>query len=174
MKASKIIQSMSLLAVFVLGGAVQAMAQIELPEIEVTAARYEYLNSVNPKDVAKPVSMAEYYASAYDLEGAEFYEDEYDNYFVSFFIPKGKILAAYDKDGNLLRTAEKYENVKVPAKVSEAVATRYPNWSIAKDVYLVSYHSEKGKTVVNKVYKLVLENGNKRMRVKVNDAGEFL
>jgi hypothetical protein len=51
----------------------------------------------------------------------------YDNYVVSFYIPEGKILAAYDKDGRLLRTAERYKDVAVPKKVREAVAKKYGN-----------------------------------------------
>lgn len=115
--------------------------------------------------------MLEREAAAYELKNSEFYEDEYDNYFVSFYIPEGRILAAYDKDGNLLRTAEKFKNVAVPKAVREAVAKRFPQWTISNDVYLVSYHDKNG---VIKRYKLLLENGNQRMKVKIDDKGKFL
>lgn len=151
-------------------------AQQELGPIVIIASNYKYLNAVSPEEVAQPVSMMEYYAAAYDVKSAEFYEDEYDTYFVSFYIPEGKILAAYDKDGHLLRTAERFKNVAVPKMISQAVAKRFPNWSIAKDVYVVSYYSETATkaSATQKVYKLLLEDGSKRMRVKVKDTGEFL
>ncbi len=149
----------------------QTLAQIVLPEIIVRAANYKYLNAMNPEDAAQPVSMIEQYAAAYDIKGTAFYEDEYDNYFISFFIPEGKILAAYDKNGALIRTIEKYKNVDVPRAVKQAVANRYPKWAITKDVYLVNYQAQGATT---KQYKLVLENGDKRMRVKITDTGEFL
>lgn len=163
-----------LLAVFVFGASLQAFAQKVLPEITITAANYKYLNATSPEETAQPVNMLEHYAAAYDIKGAEFYEDEYDNYVVSFFIPDGKILAAYDKEGKLLRTAEKFKDVAVPSSVRQAVAKKFPNWTISRDVYVVSYHDRREGRVIKKMYKLVLENGSQRMRVKVTDGGDFL
>lgn len=173
MKTKSIV--MVVMATFILGVSMQALAQV-LGPIVVTASNYKYLNAVNPEEAAQPVNMLERYAAAYDVKSAEFYEEEYNNYFVSFYIPEGKILAAYDKEGHLLRTIEKYKNVGVPKQISEAVAKRFPKWSMGKDVYIVSYQSEPADQArtMKKVYKLVLENGDKRMRVKLDDGGEFL
>lgn len=173
MKALKSILKIVFVAVFILDHSAQTFAQIILPEIVVTASNYKYLNAVGPEEAAKPVNMLEEYAAAYDLKGAEFYEDVYDNYFVSFFIPDGKILAAYDKDGKLLRTAEKYKDIGVPQHIKQVVAKKYPGWKIAKDVYLVNYYAKEGG-ITTKLYKILLENGDKRMRIKINDKGEFL
>ena len=162
---------LSLLCVFILGFTIQSIAQVELPEVTIVATNYKYLNSVDDKDTPLPVKRLEREAAAFDLKNSEFYEDEYDTYFVSFYIPEGKILAAYDKDGKLLRTAEKYKNIKLPQTVAKTVADTYPQWTISKDAYLVSYYDERGTT---KVYKLLLENGKKRMRVKINDQGDII
>lgn len=174
MKISKLMMGSLLLGVFIFEASIQTFAQKVLPEITITAANYKYLNAISPEEAAQPVNMLEYYAAAYDIKGAEFYEDEYDSYVVSFFIPDGKILAAYDKDGKLLRTAEKFKGVAVPNNVRQAVATRFPKWTISKDVYLVSFHDKRDGSVTKKLYKLLLENGDQRMRVKVTDLGEFL
>ncbi len=155
---------------FTLGYTIPVFAQETLPEVTVVATNYKYLKSVGGKEVAQPVQVLQRTAAAYDVKKSEYYEDEYDSYFISFYIPQGQILAAYDKDGKLIRTAEKYENVKLPSAVTNAVAGRFPNWKISKDVYQVTYYEEKG---ADKKYKLLLENGNKRMKVKVNEAGEF-
>ncbi|MEE1962753.1 hypothetical protein V1387_08665 [Allomuricauda taeanensis] len=48
-------------------------------------------------------------AAAYDVKNSDVYMDEYDYYEVAFHIPKGMILAAYDKDGKIMRTAEKVQ-----------------------------------------------------------------
>ncbi len=162
----------ALVSVAALVATLQTFAQKVLPEITITAPNYKYLNAISPEETAQPVNMVEQYAAAYDIKGAEFYEDEYDNYLVSFYIPEGKILAAYGKDGKLLRTAERYKNVAVPKEVMEAVAKRFPNWTVSKDVYKVSYYDEKGWST-KKQYKLMLENGDKRMRIKTNDKGEL-
>ena len=172
MKTLKFVQKLQVV-VLILGATTLAYAQNVLPEIVIRAANYKYLDAVSAEEASQPVNMAEQSAAAYDIKGQEFYEDEYDKYFVSFIIPEGKILAAYDKDGKLLRTAERYKSVALPQSVKQAVATKYPGWSISKDVYLVNYQATEGKAT-RKLYKLLLENGDKRMRVKVTDKGEFL
>jgi len=173
MKTLKSNQKILMAVVFIFVAASQAIAQIILPEIVITATNYKYLNAVSPEESPAPVNMLEQYAAAYDVKGSKFYEDEYDNYFVSFYIPDGKILAAYDKDGKLLRTAEKYKDYGVPLMVKQAVEKKYPEWTISKDVFLVNYYAA-GGGVTRKLYKLVLENGDKRMKIKVSDTGDFL
>ena len=172
MKTSKLFRLTLFSGLFVLGVIVETFAQEVLPEIIVTEAMYKYLNSVNPEEAAQPVSMLEQYVASYDLKGAEFYEDEYDNYVVSFFIPNGKILALYAKDGTLLQTAERYNDSALPKNILKTIANKYPKWAVSQDVYLVTYHQKDGST--RKIYKLVLQDGNKKVRIKVNDQAEFL
>ena len=56
-------------------------------------------------------------------------------------------------------------------EVMNSVAIRFPGWTIADDVYKVDYHYKKG---TNKMYKLILKNGDKKMRVKTDENGRFL
>jgi hypothetical protein len=143
-----------------------------LPEVLVTSpVNYKYLKSTGDKNAGEPVKMLQKMAATYNVKNADFYEDEYDNYFVSFYIPDGEILAVYDQNGKIIRTAERYKNVALPKDVRESVTKRFPNWGIPKDVYLVTYTTEQG---ANKGYKIVLENGDKRLRIKTNEKGEFL
>ena len=88
-----------------------------------------------------------------------------------FIFQKGKILAAYDKDGKILQTIEKYKDVGLPKSVVNGVVKRFPGWTIGKEAYLITYHHQKG---VDKKYKLTLENGDKRLRVKIDTKGNFL
>lgn len=168
MKKSKKYLAMGLLLMVI---SARSSAQIVLPEVRVVASSYKYLDAVTNQELAQPVKMLEMKAAAFDVKKSEFYEDEYDTYYVSFYLPEGQILASYDKDGKLLRTAEKFKNTMLPKAVAKAVVTMYPKWTIAKDIYLVNYHDEKGAT---KVYKIVLENGDKRRRIKLNENGDFL
>lgn len=148
-----------------------SFAQVVLPEITIKAVKYKYLDAVDYKNAPQPVKLLQRQAATYNVKDSEFYDDDYDNYYISFYIPNGKILAAYDRNGKLLRTAEKYKNVQLPATITSAVATRFPQWTISKDVYLVSFYDAKGAS--NKRYKLLLENGDKRLKVNVNDQGEI-
>ncbi|MGB5820745.1 MAG: nicotinate-nucleotide adenylyltransferase [Saonia sp.] len=150
----------------------QVIKTEQLSEVIVYATNYKYLNNVNTQEVASiPVEMLERKVAAFNLKDSEFYQDDYDLYQISFYIPEGKILAAYDSDGKLIRTAERFKDISLPTAVREAVLDRFPQWVITKDVYLVNYHEDKGAT---KRYKLKLKNGDEIIRVKVDEKGEFL
>lgn len=142
----------------------QVFAQIpkveQLSEVVVTAVNYKYLNATDSKEVAIPVKMLERKVAAYDVQDAEFYSDDFDFYTVSFIIPEGKIVAAYNGEGEIMRTIERFEDVKLPTAVRNAVAERFPNWIIVNDVYKVTYTENKG---ANMTYKLKLKNGDKTM-----------
>ncbi|MEH6536127.1 MAG: nicotinate-nucleotide adenylyltransferase [Psychroserpens sp.] len=164
-------KSILIALIFVLSN--QMYAQItELPEVLITAVNYKYLNAVDSAENSLTIQMLEEKVAMFDIKNSEYYNDEYDTYQVSFYIPDGKILAAYDKNGKLIRTIEKFKNVKLPKKVQTAIAKRFPKWSMTSDVYLVSFH--KKKDVAKKQYKVRLENGDKKMKVKVDQEGNFL
>lgn len=165
----------SLLILFLFGLMSSLSAQItepeELKEVELVAVNYKYLDATTSDQVAVPVKMLQEKVAKFDITREDFYQDEYGVYEVSFFIPVGTILAAYDRDGKLIRTIEKFKNISVPAAVREAVMEQYPKWEIIKDVYLVNYHDKKG---AEKTYKLKLQNGNEVIRVKTDEKGNIL
>lgn len=154
------------------GVATSVYSQNTLPEIIVRAVRYKYLSAVTKEEVSQPVKMLQRKAAEYNVKSTDYYEEDNDVYFVSFYIPEGQILASYDKEGKLVSTVEKYKDIELPKNISMAVGKRYPNWSINKDVYFVNYHQT--DTEVNKYYKLTLRNGDKRLQVKLNAVGEFM
>jgi hypothetical protein len=161
---------MWMLGAFTTALTLQAFTQ-DLPEVTVYGLRHKYLSAVDNKELARPVKMLERRAAEFDVKSSDYYEEEYDTYFISFYIPDGEILATYDKDGKLLSTVEKYKNVALPQTIAQAVVKRFPNWTIPKDVYLVNYNEQSGS---KKVYKITLENADKRLKIKVNDKGEFI
>jgi hypothetical protein len=164
-----------LLVLLALGLTTQFYAQVindgMLPEVLVRATNYKYLNSVDNSEAAVPVQLLEDMAAKFDVKSSEFYEEESDFYRVYFFIPEGKIVAAYDRDGKIIYTVEKFKNVALPNAVASSIAERFPGWKIAKDVYKVNYDAKQG---TKKQYKVVLENGKKTIRVKVDEEGAFL
>ncbi len=165
-----------LLGLFVFGLTTQVYSQItkteKLSDVTVYATNYKYLNDIASEEPADiNVELLQRKVAAFNIQDSEFYQDDYDLYEVNFFIPEGKILAAYDKDGKLLRTAERFKDVNLPKSVKESVFERFPGWTITRDVYLVNYHDTKGAT---KKYKLKLVNGDKVMRIKTDEQGNFL
>ncbi|WP_400079201.1 nicotinate-nucleotide adenylyltransferase [Winogradskyella sp. R77965] len=162
----------SILVILLLTLSSQVFSQvIELKEVVITAVNYKYLNAVDSEENAISVQELEEKVAMFDIKSSEFYNDEYDTYNISFYIPDGKILAAYDKNGKLIRTIEKFKNVKLPSAVSSAIAKRFPNWTIVSDVYQVVFH--KSNDVVKKQYKVRLKNGDKKMKVKLDEKGNF-
>jgi len=142
-----------------------------LPEVLVRATNYKYLNSVDYTEAAVPVQYLEDMAAKFDTRSSEFYEDLGDFYRVYFYIPEGTLVAAYDRNGKILYTIEKYKDIALPLVVLSSVHDRFPGWTIAKDVYKVSFDVKKGS---KKQYKIVLKNGKETIRVKVDEEGVFL
>jgi hypothetical protein len=67
---------------------------------------------------------------------------------------------------------ERYKNMALPQSARKSIAERYPNWTIASDVYLVNYYGSDNTS--KKVYKIVLENGTKRLRIKADEQGKLI
>lgn len=151
---------------------VKTFGQETLPGVTVISLNYKYIKSISDTNSAQSVRTMQSKAANFDLKNSDFYVEDYDDFFVSFYIPKGEILATYDKEGKLTSTAERFRDVALPAEVRKAVGNRYPGWRITKDVYLVNYYGDKRES--SKVYKVVLENGDKRIRARLNEKGEFL
>ena len=161
----------------ILGLTIQTYGQIkteELSEVVISATNYKYLNKVGLENASLPVAMLQQKVAGFNIKDADFYTDEYDTYEVTFYIPEGYVLASYDGQGNILRTAERYKDVALPKKVIESVARTYPGWAFAKDTYLVNYYDKGLAGKITKRYKIVLKNGDERIRVKCDEEGNFL
>jgi len=159
------------LIILLVGFNLAAFSQETLPPVTVESVNYKYIRSVYDHDAAQPVKLLQHKAATYDVKESDYYEDEFEGYSISFHLPNGQVLATYDKDGKLLRTAERYKNIALPAVVRKSVAEKYPNWGFTKDTYVVNYYADDKPS---KVYKMVLENGSKRIRIKTNEAGELI
>jgi len=161
------------LGLFILGLTAQVNSQtIELPKT-VISVNYKYLNTVNSDNVPKLVKKLKNEMLNYNnAELSKLYDDEYETYKVSFYVPEGKIIAAYDINGKIIRTIEKYKNVRLPLIVMQAISKRFPNWGIVEDVYYINYHSEKDS--LKQEYKIKLKNEDKIITVKTDEKGAFL
>ena len=141
-----------------------------IKEITISAVNYKYLNAVDNQAAPIPVKLLERKAASFDLTTQDFYYDDYDYFEVTLHIPQGRILAAYDKEGTLLRTIERYKDVKLPDEVAVSILKNYPGWKMIGDVYSVRYHDGKSK----RIWKVSLTKGNKIMRIKMDPYGNEL
>ena len=145
-----------------------------LDEIKLLGINYKYLNALGNEDVAHPVKLLEQKVATFDLKSLAIYEDGEDkDYYVTFNIPQGRILAAYDNKGEIIYTAEKFTDIRLPLVVSNAIVEKYPGWKITGDIYMVKYR-ENSNSKIKKTYKLFIEKNEKFTRVKTDQNGNFI
>jgi len=166
-----------ILGLFVFGLTIQSFAQkIEILEVSIAPVSYKYIDKVAEVNAegspAEPVKLLQQRPAIFNPENSKYYEDEYENYFLSFYIPEGKILASYDAKGNILRTIEKIKNTEISFVVAKAIVNKYPGWTVSENVYLVNFHDE--NEVIREEYKFLLERANQRRRVEPDENGNFL
>jgi len=163
-----------IIVLFITGITAVGFAQerlVTLEEVEVLGVNYKYLNALGDGDVAEPVKLLEQKVAAFDLKSLDGYEDEEQDYYVYFNIPVGKILAVYDGKGEIIRTSEKFKDIRLPLAVSNAIVEKYPGWRIEGDIYLVNYR--KNKSII-KSYKLFIKKDDMHKRVRTDENGKFL
>jgi len=161
------------LGLFIFGLTIQINSQtVELLETLITV-NYKYLDAIDIDNVPERVKKLEAEVLNYkNADQSKLYDDEQGTYSVSFYVPEGKIVAAYDANGKIIRTIEKYNNVRLPLVVMQAVSKRFPNWGIVEDIYYIKYHIETDS--LKQVYKIKLKNENETITVKTNETGMFL
>ena len=134
---------------------------------------YDYLDATDSDHVPIRVKRLEDEIINYKHnELSKLYDDVHEIYEVSFYTPKGKIVAAYNRNGKIIRTNETYNNVKLPLEVMQAISKRFPNWIIIEDVYLIKYHCNKDS--LKQQYKVKIKNKDKTIKIRTDEKGIFL
>ena len=166
-----------LFSLFIIGSTISSFAQeIATLDVRIAPSFYKYIEKdqnddpeVNP---AEPVKLFQQRSSIFTLENSKYYDDEYEYYFLSFYIPEGKILASFDSEDNILRSVEKLKNTEIPPIIANAIVQRYPGWVVSDNIYLVNHHDN--EEIIKKEYKILLEKGHLRRRVYTNENGDFI
>ncbi|TGV04650.1 nicotinate-nucleotide adenylyltransferase [Flavivirga rizhaonensis] len=139
----------------------------------VISVNYKYLDATGLDHTPKRVKKLEDEILNYDhKELSKLYDKIDDIYEISFSVPEGRIIAAYDKTGKIIRTNEKYKNVKLPLAVMQSISKRFPNWGIIEDTYLIKYHYNKDS--LTQEYKVKIKNDDKTIMIKTDEKGIFL
>lgn len=162
-----------LIASFLIILSLQLKAQIiELPDA-VIYLNSDYLNAIDIENAPERVKKLEEAVLNYNNTAiSDLYDDKKDTYLVSFNIPEGKIIASINKKGEIIRTLEKYNNVRLPLEVMQAISNRFPNWGIVEDVYLIKYHCDSDN--LKKEYKVKIKNKDQILTVRTNEKGVFI
>lgn len=167
-----------IMGLLIIGMTTQSFAQsdanikpIELDEVNILALNSTYVNRVIDKNSAAPVQHLERKAAAFDITISDLFSEEFDTYEVNFENQFGRITATYDVDGEIMRSYEKFKDVKVPLAVSKSIASKFPGWHLSKTTYLVNYKYDGNLT---RVYKVSLEKGKEHLNIKTDEKGNIL
>lgn len=163
-----------ILGLLIFGLTIQGFSQvdIELDEVEIKATNYKYLNSVGDTETAILVNKLEKKVANFDLINSKYFEEEIDDYLIYFKAPYGKVLATYDNQGEIIRTQERFVDIQLPLKVSNAVVDNYPGWKVTGDIYLVRYMRSSEKA--SKMYKLFIEKDGETKKIKTDQHGNII
>ena len=98
--------------------------------------------------------------------------DKYNSYRVSFRSKKGFLNVEFDEEGNLLKTSQKFTNVRLPGKIYEQLYRDFKGWVLAKTVHVAS--GKPGKPDRD-VYHITLKKGNKKesLKIKANPTAAY-
>lgn len=144
---------------------------IELDEINILALNSTYVNRVIDRNSAQTVQQLERKAAAFDVTVSDIFSEEFDTYEVNFENQHGRITATYDVDGEIMRSFEKFKDVKLPIAVSKSLAEKFPGWHVAKTTYLVNYKYDGDLT---RVYKISLQKEEEHLNIKSDEKGNIL
>lgn len=94
-------------------------------------------------------------------------DKDYKEYNVVLKSTKGKLKADYDKEGKLVKTSFKLENVLLPKELREKLCRDYSGWTLVENV-----HEGKGKRgfLDKEVFTIKLVKGNRSHDLKIDMA----
>lgn len=91
-------------------------------------------------------------------------KEDFDEYLVTFNTRKGFLEALYSNDGELVRTYQIFKDIVLPPAVRNQLYNGNKGWTMISNKYVASGRSDR---LDREVYKIRLENGNKRKSVKI-------
>ncbi|MBT8265214.1 MAG: hypothetical protein KJO41_07475 [Bacteroidia bacterium] len=142
----------------------------KLDDVVVTPLNLTYTKFVQDENTPEKARLLENQAARFDVTELEIFDNSFEAYEVIFRKNEGSIIATYDKNGKIIQSTERFENVVLPASVRNKILTEYPGWAIQKDVYLVSYFEGREST---KTFKVQIKNGSKRKNLKIDSQGNM-
>ncbi len=146
----------------------EEVKELALDEVTVSGLNTTYLHSVNVEEMPPSVDKLEARAARYDVTKSRRFRSSYEAYEVIFTQNNGKIVATYDKDGKILSSFEKFNNIALPPAVRNKIWKDNPGWVIQKDIYMVDYYDDWKVTRTCKI-QLVKDGQKKNLKLNLDD-----
>lgn len=148
---------------------------IQLNGVEVIGSiNQNYLDKVIGGSFSELVNTLEGQAARFKIEQSPSYDDNpiyagrlNKTYDVRFSKLTGEILATYDRDGNIISTSEKYQDLTPPPAVRNSAFRLHPDWIVKNTAYAVYYNGKDAK----KMYKLQLSKDKMKKVLKFDIDG---
>lgn len=156
------------------------VVQLEEAKVKYTPEAVIVKNGVS----AFQMKIAESYAGQFENNPLKFVKEnfaiqeliketkraKYDSYFVTFKSKKGYLEAEYNKKGNLVRTSQKFHNIKIPVQMRKDLIADHKGWNMKKNSYVASGNKD---LLDKEVYRITLTDGKKNKSIKIkNDLKE--
>jgi len=120
---------------------------------------YVMSNSNETKQLAVRIKKLQKIAAAYDISKESIYSNNKSvTYDVVFEANGNYIKAVYDHNGEIIKSEEYYEDVRIPYDLTSQLAKDYPGWSFNKSNCKIFYSKEEASKFT---YTIVLKKGNK-------------
>ncbi|MCH4553470.1 hypothetical protein [Aestuariibaculum lutulentum] len=144
------------------------------PETTKSHLNDEYYNAVAVSADCERINALETLVANFDITKHQFYNERSNRFEIGFKEgddKSGQITAVFDAEGNLIKSFERFKDIRLPRVVLDAINDEYPGAIIKTNTYIVSYNEDSG---TNKIYKVKIDaNGNKKS-LKINSNGKFI
>ncbi len=90
-------------------------------------------------------------------------KDEFYSYQVTFKTRKGQLQADYDKEGNLVKTVQNFDNIILPYDLAQKLYKEHKGWAMVKNNMVANGKKDK---IDKAVYRVTMKNGNKKRNLK--------
>lgn len=90
--------------------------------------------------------------------------ENFDQVMVLFSSSRGSLKAQYDKNGELVKTFQKFRDLPLPKAVTEQVQHNYRNWSVVHNKYLATSRKDE---IVKEKYVIHIQKGSMKDRLVI-------
>ena len=170
---------------FLIGGMSIGHSQIVLKEAKVDYNRASM--QVDPVTKSVQLEIPETYVGEFQEDPLSFIQEnfsiqqlveanrkfKFDSYDVYFTSRKGKVLAKFDKNGELISSYHRFKNVELPEDVKMQILQNYKNSKVVNNRHILS---TRNLLIDKEFYKVKIQDGNKtkRLRIERNTQGYSL
>ncbi|GGH44472.1 hypothetical protein IA57_03145 [Mangrovimonas yunxiaonensis] len=144
---------------------------VQLTEVNLKPINASYFDNVYDRNSPNDVKELQREVANYDIKESDVFDSQMESYDVLFKEKggdKSRIIATFDKEGKILTSFERHNNIFLPSAVRNAIFKEYDGWTLAKTTYKVSYFQNKK---VEKTYFARIEKDGRRKNLKIDAAG---